>query len=581
MKLTDEQVAAVHHDSHAAVVACPGSGKTRSIIARLLRSVDAIRDSTRRVACITYTKAAVFEIENRIRLSGSAGDDEYCDVSTIHAFCQNNILRYFHWKLEEYSDGFTVLPSDSEQYREIVNEIGETYRLDSYSRQNFELLNRRPSGEPITPGNIPAHAAIEFWDRLQAEGYIDFCNLVYFSYRLLLENPGIVQGLAAKYAFILVDEFQDTSALQVEILSLIAAEGRTQFFLVGDPEQSIYSFAGAERQLMFDFASKLGAVVFPIPGNFRSSPPIIRTAESLIPRTPPMLSAGDSRQFTEQPIYEHCLNPFAGITDTFLPTLDALQIPVGEAAILAPSWYPLRPLGTQLRDYGIPVVGPGARPYRRSHVFAGLAEQVCAFIESPRSTPIRQVEKALFDFLQNATGKPNFRVFDFDGRRVAMMLLEEAARLRDNHEGALVWLKEASIAFSLILHAEEFLPRHCLELLPESARDIVRDMRGHRNLDVSNLTTSDLGMFANPEHNLKLLTMHRSKGREFTAVALISLHDGIIPYHNQYNPLTDAKVEEARRLLYVAITRAKRLLVLFTDSEDYRNPTRYLREMRF
>ena len=131
MKLTDEQRVAVYHDDHASVVACPGSGKTRSIIARLLRSVDTVRDSTRRVACITYTNVAVFEIENRIRMCGSAGDDEYCDVSTIHAFCQNNILRYFHWKLDEYRDGFTVLPSDSERYLEIVNEIGEKYGLDS------------------------------------------------------------------------------------------------------------------------------------------------------------------------------------------------------------------------------------------------------------------------------------------------------------------------------------------------------------------------------------------------------------------------------------------------------------------
>ena len=109
MKLTDEQRIAVYHDDHALVVACPGSGKTRSIIARLLRSIDAVRGSTRRVTCITYTNAAVHEIENRVRIYGSAGDDEYCDVSTIHAFCQNNILRHFHWKLDEFHDGFTVL----------------------------------------------------------------------------------------------------------------------------------------------------------------------------------------------------------------------------------------------------------------------------------------------------------------------------------------------------------------------------------------------------------------------------------------------------------------------------------------
>src|SRR5690606_9612835 len=81
MRLTVEQCDAVQHDGNAVVVACPGSGKTRAIIARLLRSVDAIRDTSRRAACITFTNAAVHEIESRIRIYGGPGDDDFCDVS--------------------------------------------------------------------------------------------------------------------------------------------------------------------------------------------------------------------------------------------------------------------------------------------------------------------------------------------------------------------------------------------------------------------------------------------------------------------------------------------------------------------
>ena len=176
MKLTPEQRDAVHHDGNAVVVACPGSGKTRAIIDRLLRCIDAIRDTTRRVACITYTKTAVYEIENRIRTYGGAGDEEYCDVSTIHSFCQYNILRHFHWKLHQFADGVTVLPSDCDEYREIIDEIGDDYGLNFFARQQFESLNRTPDGEPIT--TLPHEAVIEFWDRLESNGYVDFCNLV-------------------------------------------------------------------------------------------------------------------------------------------------------------------------------------------------------------------------------------------------------------------------------------------------------------------------------------------------------------------------------------------------------------------
>ena len=580
MKLTAEQRNAVYHDGHAVVVACPGSGKTRAIIARLLRSVDMIRDSPRRVACITYTNTAVHEIENRIRTYGAAGDDEYCDVSTIHSFCQNNILRHYHWKLPQFSEGVTVLPSDSDEYRALVDEIGDEYGLNSFTRQQFESLNRRPNGDPIT--SLPHDAAIQFWNRLEANGYVDFCNLVYYSYRILLENPHIVRGLAARYAFILVDEFQDTSALQVELLSLIANEGVTTFFLVGDPEQSIYRFAGAERELMATFADEIGAEEFPLSGNFRSSTPVIERAETLIPRIPTMFAVGDAAAFTEEPVHRHVENHFVGIADHFLPTLDGLGIPLGDAAILAPVWYQLMPLGRLLRNYGVAVVGPGARPYKKgTHLFVGLAEQACAFIDNPRSVPIRQVEREVFSCLQNVTGKADFRVFTFEGRRTVSRLLRQAALLKQQHIGAVAWLNAASGAFAEVLHDDGFLPKHCMSLLTESAADIVRDMESQKDVDVANLTTSDLGMFANPADNLKLLTMHGAKGREFSAVAVIGLHDGQVPYHNRHNPLTADGLDESRRLMYVSVTRAKRLLVLLTDAEDYRPASPFLAEMGF
>lgn len=582
MKLTREQRDAVRHDEHAVVEACPGSGKTRAIVAKLLRCVEAVRGSPRRVACITYTNAAVYEIEHRMRILGAAGDEAYFDVSTIHSFCQNSILRHYYWRLEEYSNGYTVLPSDSEEYVGFVKEIGDKYDLDGYARQGFESLNRKPTGEPITPGSIPAEAAIEFWETLEAEGYVDFCNIVYFSYRLLADYPSIAKTLAATCANILVDEFQDTSALQVRILTLIANEGITSFFLVGDPEQSIYRFAGAERKLMFDFASELGARTFPLSGNFRSSTPIIDRSESLIPRDPAMFAAGDAARFTEEPVCEHVENHFTAITEAFLPMLDGLKIPLGDAAVLATSWYQLMPLGRQLRNYGIAVVGPGARPYKKRHLLVGLAEQICAYLEKPAPALIRQLERELFNLIQNVTGKADFRVFEFHGRRTAFRLLDGGRIVKEEHEAATEWLCVAAEQFSQILYDEGFLPRDYVKLLPESAKDIVRDMESQRDVDVPNLTLADLGMFASPDDNLKLLTMHGAKGREFSAVALIDVHDGRIPYHNNYNPLTQAGLEEARRLMYVAMTRAKRLLMLFTDDiDDYRPPSRFLEEIGF
>ena len=578
MKLTGEQRDAVQHVGHSVITACPGSGKTRTIIAKVQKCIDELTGTPRKVACITYTNTAVHEIENRIRVSGGALDEGCYDVSTIHAFCQANILGKYHWMTEAYKDGYTVLPSDHDAYARIVNEIGDRYGLTAYARSQFELLGRMPDGQPIS-GVVPAEAALAFWDELQNQGYIDFCNIVYHSYRLVHDNPSIAHNLSCRFAYILVDEFQDTSALQVELLGLIHDVGHTTFFLVGDAEQSIYSFAGAERELMESFSQAIGATEFPVSGNFRATQPLVDHAEKLIPRHPPMVSVSTKPAFDPSVFYEHTRDSFSAMTDYFLPFLDANRISYGNAAALAPNWFVLRPLGKQLREYGIPVVGPGARPYKRKYLLGRIAEQVCAYLESSAPEILYRTEKELFMIASELTGRPSFRIFSYQGMRVVHRLMRKGEILRQIHEGAAEWLNASAPAFEEILIEEGIMPVSYTGCLTASRDEMFAEMEMQR-IDVANMGLADLGILADPRKNLKLITMHGAKGREFEAVAIICAHDGLVPFHNQYNPLTTAGLNEARRLFYVAMTRAERALWIFSSPNNRAlPPTRFIREI--
>src|ERR1043165_8374449 len=123
MKLTDEQNAAVRCDGDVMLTACPGSGKTRVIISKLSRVIDVVRDTPRAVACITYTNAAVHEIEARLRYYMQPGDDLYFDVCTIHSFCLNHIFRPFCHLIKGYKRGFKVLTPDSAEFEEHVTAV--------------------------------------------------------------------------------------------------------------------------------------------------------------------------------------------------------------------------------------------------------------------------------------------------------------------------------------------------------------------------------------------------------------------------------------------------------------------------
>jgi len=580
MKLTAEQKLAADCLDNVLLRACPGSGKTRVITTKLMSSIDDVRDTPRRIACITYTNSAVHEIEDRVAKSLMPDDDRYFDVSTIHSFCLSNIFRPFVWRVPGYGARFKMLTREMDEFEPLVDAACATINYFSPRHQDYEDfsninldINGKLIGSALT-SNIVTRAATAFWRLCRDRGFIDFCTLLYYSFWLIKKYPDITDGIASRYALILVDEFQDTTDLQVEILSEISSRGRSRFFLVGDPYQSIYGFAGARPELADVFADRVNARRdLSLSGNFRSSAAVIADAERLFARSPAMTAVGEARRYTERTQHIHVSHPLHAITDHFLPALASLGIPLGEAAILSPSWNPLFPLSRALRDRGVAVVGPGARPYRRGRLFAGVAEQLCGYLVDPQPDSLPGIERGLFYLVQELTGHPRFGIFSYAGRVVVMRMIETANRLAEPDHGALRWLDECSTAIgALLVEAEYIAPSHA-SLLYTSVQEMKGDMRRNR-FDPTNYTLEDMGLFASPGRAMKLATLHNSKGREFDAVAMINLHEGMIPF---FRSTTEEEFQAARRLFYVGTTRARRLLMYVTDSSDGRNrPTRFL-----
>lgn len=580
MKLTTEQKNAVRCDEDVLITACPGSGKTRVIISKLVRAMDEVRDTPRMVGCITYTNTAVHEIEARLRHHAQLGDENFYDVCTIHSFCLNHIFRPFCHLITGFKQGFKVLTPDSEEFTRFVKSTCDRY--DRYNpnfqyMEEFSNLRRaldgKPTGAAIEKDTITPDMAKHFWNTIRKAGFVDFANIIYYSLLLLRKRSEILDHVASKFAWILVDEFQDTSDLQVEILSLIADRKRTRFFLVGDPLQSIFGFAGARPDLADGFAGCICARAdLPLSANFRSSRPIVEYAERIFARTPPMSAHGPAKDYTGEPQWRHGHSAFEVLTDYFLPALEGLEIPYGNAAVLAPTWFALFPLGRRLREYGISVVGPGARPYRRNRQFAPLAEQVCGYVMESNPDAITRIERTLFNTLLDTTGRANFDVFSYRGRVVVFRLLRKGDELHQIHMGAIDWLEAAADSFSDVLIDADYLTEAERHLFAASVEEMKLDIKRNK-VDINNLTISDLGVYASPNKALKLSTLHNAKGREYDAVALIDLHEGRLP---SFYAKTVDEIAEQKRLFYVGCTRAKRFLLCVTDDTGHNGTSRFL-----
>jgi DNA helicase-2/ATP-dependent DNA helicase PcrA len=578
--LTDEQRKPILEAGNLYLSACPGSGKTRVITAKLLLLAEKQIGSPRSIACITYTNAAVDEIEDRLKQVGSRAILDSTHICTIHAFCLQYILRPYRWLAGEVPRNFRILTRESPDFERLVTAVEDEIRrpigrttFDDYSSVSMGL-DGEPFGSGIDRGVVTAALAKRLWQFMIAAGFIDFSMILYYSYRVLAENDFVASGIAAKFKWLLVDEFQDTSAVQLEIFKLLAAHDCSGFFLVGDENQSIYGFAGARPAAAAAFADHVNcSLEYSLSGNFRSGPKVIDVAEKLISRTPPMHSVGEATTYTQSPVYVHVTDPKVAVTDYFLPWIEDQKIPLGRCAVLAPWWTLLVPIARHLRDLGVPVFGPGARPYQRRRAFAPLAEQLGACVEQEHLLGLPGVEKAIFGLIQEAHGGTRFDVFSYDGRRTALSLVYEAKRIADENPGGLAWLQETSTACGEILARDGWIPVSGKGHLRSSVTDMEADMVRNK-VDIANYSIADLGLFANPERAIKLITLHHSKGREFEAAALIGMNEGRVPH---FLSTTKDEFDEARRLFYVGVSRAKKLLLIASEQRDYRDrPSRFV-----
>jgi DNA helicase-2/ATP-dependent DNA helicase PcrA len=572
IRLTNEQLDAVAHHGNLLLTACPGSGKTRTLIAKLVGEIEAVRGSPRAICCITYTNTAVQEIEQRARDQLQPGDEAYFSVSTIHAFCLNEILRPYGWLKPDFAGPRKILTRENPEFEEVCGRAAERvnlFRLGQADYEAFESLSVDTRGRLIglaARNEGVSRAAPHFWAECLARGYIDFGTIIFDAYQLLRDHPRIAATLSARFRWFLVDEFQDTTELQIEILKLLHATGRSLLFAVGDLAQSIYAFTGARPELVAPFGTYIGARQdLSLFENFRSSQHIVTHAERLFPRMPAMVAAGRDRDYPLQPVLVREVSVFQAITEEFLPRVEAAGIPLGEATILAKDWASLIGLSRQLREFGTPIVGPGARPYRRSRLFAQLAEQFCGALTDPNAQTTRLLERALFHAILDVAGQRRVDVFSHEGRVVLIRLMREATRLAATQTGAVAWLDTMAQATGRILHDAELIDEIQAGLFYASVQEMKADMR-RQNVDMANLSIEDLGLFASPTRALRLSTIHYAKGREYDAVAIIGLRRGAFPHYRADD------IDAEKRQFYVGVTRARKLLMYVAEHDRYGNP---------
>ncbi len=601
----------------ALILAGAGSGKTRVLTTRIAYLISGGHVSPHGILAVTFTNKAAKEMVTRLSAMLPINTRGMW-IGTFHGLC-NRLLRA-HYREAALPQTFQILDSgdqlsaikrvmkalnvDDEKYppREMQNFI-------SGSKEQGLRAHEVEAFDPYTRRKVEVYA--EYDAQCQREGVVDFSELLLRCYELLSRNTPLREHYQERFKHILVDEFQDTNPLQYQWLKLLAG-GHNSLFAVGDDDQSIYAFRGANignmKDLLRDF--KVEAVI-KLEQNYRSHGNILDAANALISNNRNRMGknlwtseqGGEKLRVMEAPTDVDEANFI--VSEIKQLKLEGLKLT--EMALLYRSNAQSRVLEHALVSAGLSYrVYGGLRFFERQEIKHALAylrvmentdddNALLRIINFPTrgigARSIEQVQDAakmhgttLWDAAARAGGKVSGFVGLIEMLRsstrdlplpeiiehvlahsglVAHYQNETGAKKREAEE-RLENLKELVTAATLFVH--------------ENEDDSLTSFLTHASLEAGEHQAGD------QDDALHLMTVHASKGLEFNAVFITGLEEGLFPHQNSQR--VDGGLDEERRLMYVAITRARRRLYMsfaqrrmLNGQVSYGSPSSFLQEL--
>jgi DNA helicase-2/ATP-dependent DNA helicase PcrA len=614
--LNPQQLEAVTlpHES-ALILAGAGSGKTRVLTTRIAWLIQTGQISPHSLLAVTFTNKAAREM--LIRISAMLPiNTRGMWVGTFHGLC-NRMLRAHHQEAGLPRE-FQIL--DSQDQLAAVKRLLRSMNADEdrfpprevqyfIMGKKEEGLRARdvPLSDDATRRTVEIYAAYD--EQCQREGVVDFAELLLRSFELLSRNEPLREHYRARFRHILVDEFQDTNKLQYRWLKLLAGQGAS-LFAVGDDDQSIYAFRGANVGNMADFERDYKvAKVVRLEQNYRSQGNILEAANALIAHNKNRLG---KNLWTAIGAGE-LLRVFEGQSDAdearwMVEEIKALQREgsrLDQIAVLYRSNAQSRVLEHALFTAALPYrVYGGLRFFERAEVKHALA--YLRLIASPADDnaflrvvnfPARGIGARTVEALQDAAKIAGRNLYETalatPGKVAPFMALIESLRQETEHLPLAERVEHVVAKSGLLEHYKterEGAERiENLNELVNAAAAFIADERDTESGEEMDPLTSFLTHAALEagEHQagegqdaLQLMTMHSAKGLEFNAVFVSGLEEGLFPHEQSL--LEKDGPEEERRLMYVALTRArKRLYLSFAQTRLLHGQTRYNLPSRF
>lgn len=598
VKLNKNQAQAVAHiDGPCMVLAGPGSGKTRIISQRIVSMVLDHDIPPTRILAISFTKASSLEMKKRTLAYGR--DDRLNKVSfgTFHSSFFRILRRYAGVSLEDLlldQDRFKLARSIL-KYLKISNYNDDDVLdlLNEISLVKNELLDYRDYDSQSFEQEIFQKAYRLYEDEKKRHGKIDFDDMLIQAYDLLNNDPAILSIVRQVFKYILIDEFQDINRVQFELIRLIAGQ-ENNLFVVGDEDQSIYGFRGARPDFMLEFDQYFpGARHILLDTNYRSSKDIVDLSLGLIKKNKKR-HPKDLKAFSKDParisyIYPKDTDDEARlVADQIFDRVGSQKgADYGDFAVIYRTNRQARAFVDAFMDKRIPFILKDAPKTIYDHwvsldiiAYLRIAMEIGSGGDWARviNKPFRYISKkslakaeASMDFLDCLLNDEDIK--DFQKKNLEDLYIDINYVRGLSPQYGISYIRTTLDYDRYILdycHERRIKSQQIVEILDEleaaagpyrTILDFFKHIDQVREEVKKNADkTAGSSLATSADKGVVLTTMHSSKGLEFDNVYIVGVNEGIVPY--QLGDDSKLDIEEERRLLYVAITRAKRVLVI-------------------
>ena len=598
VKLNKNQAQAVAHiDGPCMVLAGPGSGKTRIISQRIVSMVLDHDIPPTRILAISFTKASSLEMKKRTLAYGK--DDRLNKVSfgTFHSSFFRILRRYAGVSLEDLLldlDRFKLVRSIL-KYLKISNYNDDDVLdlLNEISLVKNELVDYRDYDSKSFEQEIFQKAYRLYEDEKKRHGKIDFDDMLIQVYDLLNNDPAILSIVRQVFKYILIDEFQDINRVQFELIRLIAGQ-ENNLFVVGDEDQSIYGFRGARPDFMLEFDQYFpSARHILLDTNYRSSKDIVDLSLGLIKKNKKR-HPKDLKAFSKDParisyIYPKDTDDEARlVADQIFDRVGSQKgADYGDFAVIYRTNRQARAFVDAFMDKRIPFILKDAPKTIYDHwvsldiiAYLRIAMEIGSGGDWARviNKPFRYISKkslakaeASMDFLDCLLNDEDIK--DFQKKNLEDLYIDLNYVRGLSPQYGISYIRTTLDYDRYILdycHERRIKSQQIVEILDEleaaagpyrTILDFFKHIDQVREEVKKNADkTAGSSLATSADKGVVLTTMHSSKGLEFDNVYIVGVNEGIVPY--QLGDDSKLDIEEERRLLYVAITRAKRVLVI-------------------